>query len=268
MNLNFHQTFKPEKKHITELIILASNNPSMTIDEISLATGIPQGKSSGKVIPHLEYARFMGIVNFELKNGLYSLSLTDLGQLILDEDIGLSESITLLLLHSMLIRASKGADLWNFCFTKFVKKYGNTTKYGYFENEVNNNFNCEVNLGPLKCSYSDFFTELNFLVLDKNSNLFQVNSINYDSEYDYLYAYVLYEYWDILFPLQDEISADEFDKLDFGKCFGISHSEELNILEKISELNLIRINKQLMPFTILKLSTKEQIVTEIYSNLI
>lgn len=268
MNLNFHQTFKPEKKHITELIILASNNPNMTVEEISLATGIPQGKSSGKVIPHLEYARFMGLVNFEQRNGLYSLSLTDLGQIVLAEDIGLSESITLMLLHSMLIREKKGADLWNFCFIHFAKKYGYTTKYGYFENEVNNNFNCEVNLTPLKSSYNDFFADLNFLELDKNLNLFQINSINYDSEYDYLYAYVLYEYWDLFFPLQDEISGNEFERLDFGKCFGVSRSEEINILEKLSELNLIRLNKQLMPFTILKLSTKEEIISKIYSNLI
>lgn len=71
VNLNFHQTFKPEKQYIGSILDVANMNKALSIKDISALTGIPNGKSSGKVEPHIQYANFMGLVDFEKKMDLY-----------------------------------------------------------------------------------------------------------------------------------------------------------------------------------------------------
>ena len=70
VNLNFHQTFKPEKQYIGSILNVADNTDGIGVQEISSYTGIPNGKSSGKVEPHIIYANYMGLIEYEKKNGL------------------------------------------------------------------------------------------------------------------------------------------------------------------------------------------------------
>lgn len=63
-NVNFAQTFKPEKQYISAILKLATKNEPMTAKQISLETGIPSGESSGKVVPHIEYAKYMGLIDY------------------------------------------------------------------------------------------------------------------------------------------------------------------------------------------------------------
>ena len=268
MNLNFHQTFKPEKKHITELILLSGTNPSMTVEEISLATGIPTGLSSGKVVPHIEYAKFMGLIDYTQNNGKYNLSLTKLGKAIVEEDVSLSENLTLILLHAMLIRENRGADLWSFCFFKYAFKYGKKSNISIFENEAKNYFSPNINLSPLRGCYEEFFHNLNILNFDKKNNIIQFNDLGYDSQFEYLYAYILYEYWEIKYPNSNEISSVEFEKLNFGSAFCWTKKEESEILEKLSEKRLIRLNKQLSPYTILKITSKENLIDKLFDDML
>ena len=267
MNLNFHQTFKPEKKYITELLILAKERKELTKEEISLETGIPQGKSSGKVLPHLEYAKFMNLIDFNLNKKKYCLKLTELGEIIYEEDLLLSEYLTTLLLHCMMIRPKIGADLWNFCFMKYPIKYGFNSKLNYLEKEINDYFHVKVNLGPLSCSYDTFFAELNILKINRKEDLFIVNNIGYDNQLEYLYGYVLYELWDIMYPNQDEITVGEFDKLKISNCFGWTSSQQYETIERLSEKKLVRLNKQLMPYTILRITNKQAILNKLFADL-
>ena len=64
-NINFAQTFKPEKQYISSILNIANKCEPMTAKQISLETGIPMGEKSGKVIPHIEYAKFMGLIDYE-----------------------------------------------------------------------------------------------------------------------------------------------------------------------------------------------------------
>lgn len=265
MNLNFHQTFKPEKKHITELLMLANNCVELTKEEISYATGIPQGASSGKVVPHIEYAKFMGLIDYTLNKGKYTIELTPLGELIKDEDISLSEELTLLLLHSMLVRNESGADLWNFVFHIFPQKYSSTCSIEVLKKEVNDYFLTNVNLSPLRSSYDDLFSDLNIINFDDDE--ITINQSNYNDQFDYLYGYVLYDYWEKLYPNSNEISINELSKLCFRQTFGWSQSEENLVLEKLSNKGIVRLNKQLMPYTILKLNDKNTLLEQIYSEL-
>ena len=48
--VNFHKTFIPERRLITDLMGYAALGQRGTFQEISADTGIPMGKSNGKVL--------------------------------------------------------------------------------------------------------------------------------------------------------------------------------------------------------------------------
>jgi len=85
-NINFAMTFPPEKSIIIVLLQIADGCTERNIDEISSYTGIPVGKSSGKVKPNIDYAQAMGLINYKVNKGNYVLSKSNLGQVIYEED--------------------------------------------------------------------------------------------------------------------------------------------------------------------------------------
>ena len=58
-SVNFHKTFSPQDSYITKILDLAKDNYTGTKEEISEETGIPTGKTSGKVVPHILYAQYI-----------------------------------------------------------------------------------------------------------------------------------------------------------------------------------------------------------------
>ena len=102
---DFHQTFAPERRQLSLLLDLAEKEFEGTKHSISEASGIPTGKRSGKVVPHIKYAKGMGLIeDSNSKNGIYRLVLTQLGRQIRKEDGLMHEYLTQLILHLMLAR--------------------------------------------------------------------------------------------------------------------------------------------------------------------
>lgn len=267
-NLNFHQTFKPEKQYIGSILEIANMSNPMSIKDISSLTGIPNGKSSGKVEPHIFYAKFMGLIESEKKDGLVLLKRTFLGEIVSREDPGLQEELTVLLCHAMLLREVAGADVWSAVFKKILPTYRNGIKREILLLELEKLFGGKVNkknFAPFVSSYEGMFSELNLLLMDKDT--IKLNSIAFNKEYIYLYTYILLEYWNELFPDQDEISSVQFSELNFGKAFGWNEQSEYEVLECLADKGLIRLNKQLVPYTILQLADKEEVVERLYSEL-
>lgn len=267
-NLNFHQTFKPEVQYISSILSVADGTTAYEIKDISNLTGIPNGKSSGKVEPHILYSSYMGLIDFKKEDGKYILSLTPLGELVLREDPGLQEELTLLLCHSMMCRTTNGADVWSTCFLRILPKYKSGVKKDVLLKELEVVFPGKINtknLAPFCSSYEDMFSELS--ILSEKDDLILSNSKPYNKEFIYLYAYVLWTLWDEEFANQDEISSIQLDILCFGKIFGWSSEQEYKVLEHLSDHGIIRLNRQLMPYTVLKLTSKETLLNKLYSEL-
>lgn len=108
-SVNFHKTFAPQDSYISKILELAEYGYSGTKEEISKITGIPTGKTSGKVVPHILYSYYMGLVNYKIEKGKLSLSLTDLGKVIYNEDKYLFEDITKLICHFNISDETNGA---------------------------------------------------------------------------------------------------------------------------------------------------------------
>lgn len=268
VNVNFHQTFKPERQYIGSILDVANMAEPMSIKEISSLTGIPNGKSSGKVEPHISYAKFMGLIEAEKKDGLILLKKTALGELVSMEDPGLQEELSVLLCHAMMLRDNEGADVWSAVFKKVLPMYRNGIKRDILLIELEKLFEGKVNrknFAPFIGSYEDMFAELNLLSMDKES--VRMNSHPYNKEFVYLYAFILFEYWSELYPNQDEISEVQLAELNYGKSFGWNEQSEYEVLEHLADNGLIRLNKQLVPYTILQLADKDSVIERLYSEL-
>lgn len=112
--LKFHETFQPEAGYISKILELASINYAGDKFEISEKTGIPTGKQKGKVEPHIKYAAYMGLINYCSEKGVYSLTLTPIGNEIYSQDPFLHEQLSKWLCHYGMVRKEKGAPQWSF----------------------------------------------------------------------------------------------------------------------------------------------------------
>ena len=267
-NLNFHQTFKPEKQYVGSILDVANNTVSMSVSDISACTGIPNGKSSGKVEPHIQYAQYMGLIQAEKNEGVYTLSRTKLGDIVYMEDPGFQEELTLLLCHAMMQRNIAGAGMWNAVFTKVLPMYRGGIKKELLLKELEQIFDGKANkknLAPFLGSYEDMFSNLNLLTM--NAEFISINNSLYNKEFIYLYAYVLYELWDEMCADQEEISSVQLTTLCFGKIFGLDEQREYEVLEHLSDKGIVRLNRQLVPYTILRVVEKDTLVERLYSEL-
>lgn len=284
MNLNFHNTFKPESQHLTQLLLIADKCNNVSYDNLSRMTGIPQGTSSGKLKPNIEYAKYMGLIVEDedaSDRDCVTLYTTPLGKLIRDEDMGLREELTLWLLHAMISREydrkgdseKGGAELWYYLFHRYFKKYKVETEWNLFKNEVGTHFKTRIStIAPIRGSYEEMFSSLD-LISKISKESFILKEGKYNPEFDFAYGYILFEYWDKLkqkedMASNDEITITELEKLGFHHVFGWGIDKLNYVLERLSERELIRLNKQLMPYTILRLTTKESLLKLIYSELL
>ena len=114
--VNFHKTFAPQDSYLSKILELASEQYIGTKEDISEVTGIPTGKTSGKVVPHILYAYYMGLIYYKFERGGYTLSLTPLGKLVRENDKYLFEDITKMICHYSLCDEYTGANIWSFVY--------------------------------------------------------------------------------------------------------------------------------------------------------
>ena len=290
-SINFHQTFKPEKQYIAGILELAEDSSFKTVKEISSLTGIPTGASSGKVEPHIFYANYMGLIHYEKQEGAYSLHRTSLGECVYSEDPGLQEDLTILLCHCMMQRVINGASVWSYIFNKYYKRIKKDVErldavsvresetIPYLINEVgikkeillkelNVPFEGKVtqkNIAPFYGAYDTFFSSME--LLDNDGDIIRLKALSYNKEFIYLYAFILFQYWYEKYPKQDEITSNQLAELCFGKVFGWDMQSEYEVLEHLADHEIIRMNRQLMPYTILQLVTAEELESKLYSEL-
>ena len=107
-NVNFHMTFPPTPAYIGRLLKIADGRVR-TVAEIAEETGIPEGASSGKVRPHIQYASYMWLLNSS------DFTRTPLGKIVYLEDCMLTEKLTQMLCHVNMISPT-GAPMWRYLF--------------------------------------------------------------------------------------------------------------------------------------------------------
>lgn len=258
IGLNFHETFPPTPAYIGRIISVADGK-ERSIKELSQMTGIPQGESSGKCRPHLLYSFLMGLLKEDL------CTITELGEIIRSEDPSCSEELTQWILHKNLV-STTGAPLWNWLFRQLLP--GNNLKVtdDYLTRQAQDQFGVNVKTGVCKTCYLNGLSEIDYL--DENFSGIAVKPKRVSPEYMFLYAYDLFSEWDAFYAGKNEISADEMFEMKNAACFGLTEDEWFEALEMIAGKNLIRINRQLTPFTIIRNASTEAVIPKLYSLLL
>lgn len=272
--LKFHETFQPETGYIAKILELASRNYSGSKFEISERTGIPTGNQKGKVEPHIKYAAYMGLISYKLEKGVYSLSLSLLGEEIYIQDKYLHEQLTKWLCHYGITNRRTGAPQWEFLINiahsgfiaGILPERLLTQAVRYFDVSVS----YEEAFGVVKRSYQDgFFSVLEFLTVNDVTGELKFAEFQEKDELLYVYAYALMKSWDLFLPEKIEITMIELmDELFFGKVFGFNTDVIGDVLDSMSDDGLVSLNRQLFPTTIIRTSTVEEIIPLIYSRVL
>ena len=262
-SVNFHKTFSPQDSYITKILELAQDGYTGSKEEISKETGIPTGKTSGKVVPHILYAQYMGLTTHMLSKGKYTLELTDLGKMILENDKYLFEDITRLICHYNICDEDTGAYLWSFLYNRLPIMLDENMSEEAMKKKYKDFFMVKTDIGALKKSYSNggFFALLNLLDFSEG---IRINSAYYKVERLYVYAYALFSSWDRKYHETPEITADQIIAMKWNKRFGFDEDEMLLALEQMEGKQLLRLNKQLIPYTIIRNVNTADVLPHLY----
>lgn len=268
--MNFHSTFKPQLIYISKLLKLAEQMYVGDERSISDITGIPTGEKSGKVVPHLYYAKFMGIIDFYLKDKMYNLSLTDLGRIVIQEDPNLIEDMTKLILNYNIADIKDGAPHWSYLYKIFNYNYNQKYNIKNIQNGLevySGKSNCKM--GVVKKSYEgECFERLKIIsLIDENTITF--NEVSPRMDFYNAYAYTLIKDMEKYYLDSKEITIDEiiYD-IKWSKPLGLSFEYALEVLDELDVLGYIKLNKQLTPMTIIRLTTSKELLEKLYSFLL
>lgn len=266
----FHESFSPQISYISKIVKLAAENFCGNRTEISNITGIPTGESSGKVIPHIKYANYMGLIECENAGGKINLSLTQLGTVIYEEDPYLMEEVTKLVLNFWLTDKKIGAPQWGFLFRCYSYSFENWEAMERIAERASEYFGKEIEMGVVKNTYfKECFETLNLIDLDSSGKQIRFNRIIPKEEAMYAYAYTLLKSWEMYFENARELTINQIiDELKWNRPFGFDYDRTLEVLDELGNIKILSLNKQLNPITIIKTSTSDEALSGVYSLLI
>lgn len=254
-NVNFHMTFPPTPAYIGRLLKIADGRVR-TVAEIAEETGIPEGAASGKVRPHIQYASYMGLLNSS------DFTRTPLGKIVYLEDCMLTEKLTQMLCHVNMISPT-GAPMWRYLFHELFPENQGHISNGLISDSMKIKFGATAKFAPLITMYTKQFTELNLISLEGDYII--QNPSAFDKDLLYVYGYALFNEWEAIYPEKTEITAVDLEKLCFRHTFGWTQAEEYEVLEKLCLASVIGLNRQLVPFTVRKLTSKSEMLPKLYT---
>lgn len=272
-NINFHNTFCPDLQYISRILQIADRYEYLSKEDIFEITGIPTGKSSGKVEPHIQYCKYMGLITYDKEKGKYLLKKTELGEIILQEDRYLEEDISKYLCNYFLTSKYIGAPMWFEMFRKIPIIYGDKISVGVVVNHISKIFNItsKLRLGAFNGTYikEQSLASLKLIEIDDNNKYYNFKNKKYMNDLLYVYIYTLTKELTLIDKNRSEFTINEIlEDILWHKAFNFDEHEALNVLEILESKNFIKINKQLTPITIILNNRENIFLKKLYSLLI
>lgn len=265
--LTFHNTFAPEVPYLSKIMYFAACQRQGNKNEISDATGIPTGTSSGKVGPTINYAQGMGLIQVERGSDYgFALSLTDLGKEVFEQDRYLKENVTQWLLHLMFCRREGGAEAWYKVFAEgdlpLGKRFSSedVSKYLHTKKE---------NVSPL---WRMYLNESGFTlchVLEEKGGLLVRGFAPESSEYFYAYAYFLLFLWEEHFPNDQQVATSDFETT--TKAFATLGFRELEanvLIDWMANSGFLKVDRLTGEPLLLKMVGANKVIRNLYDNLV
>nr|WP_306674468.1 DUF4007 family protein [Endozoicomonas sp. ISHI1] len=229
----------------------------------------------------IHYALAMGLIDANRAEGVWSLSLSTVGEAVYEEDPYLSETITLWLLHLMMCRPlsisepGRGiADAWFALFADRGYRLGNRFAIDTYIDYLTERHGNAATVKKLASLVVRMYEDESALALtsaltccaDKN---YQFLSARNERSYYPLYSAYLLLLWDQFFPTQQQIQLGElFEK---GKVFTLlnwSTDDGSAWLNWMSDHRIMQFDRQTGETLALRLQSTDEAVKDIYSLLI
>ena len=267
---SFHLSFRPERCHLASLLRVASQGFAGTVEAISEQTGIPTGKSSGKVVPHLKYAEAMGLLSDTgPKAGVYELQPTLLGQAVLAEDPLLNETLTQLVLHLMLARPS-GASVWHSLFGRsrisLGRQFSPEAATAFLNLKFGNNSSIP---GPLFSTYVENASLARTVMLKVEKNLLTRGSLPLLTEHFWGYAYCWLHSWEQEAPNDQQLPSSQLEALTaFEELTGWTPQQLEVFLSWAVDQQILKIDRQTGAPLLMKTASSAEIASKIYCDLL
>ena len=270
--LSFHMTFQPERHYLSMLLAFAqSNTAPVTIENIAEKTGIPTGKSSGKVRPLIQYARGMGLLDVNNKGAEgVQLQLTPLGKKVVDEDIHLIEQTTQWALHLMLCRARGGAEAWHAVFVEAAAILGRDIEEPHFEAYLENKYGSTRNaIGPLLRSYADPAALGKAAAIQKEGSRIRLLKMPLQPAFFDMLGSLLFLVWDDIYPKESQIAIREIvNETGLIAATGWNSEEQNDFFSSAESMGFFRVDRQTGSPILTRLMNTDAVLEVMYDRLI
>ncbi|MDQ5910632.1 MAG: hypothetical protein QG599_2729 [Pseudomonadota bacterium] len=290
--LNLPQTFLPERRLLAKLLSFIADQGGGDKEAISAATGIPTGKSTGKVEPMIRYVQGMGLANAEKAASQWRLSLTPLGEIVQREDPFLSEPVTIWLLHLMLCRRcgrstpARGiADAWfalfadsgfrlGPCFTPaawldvLIERHGQKAYLFSLASIVLRSYLEASSLACAPVALSPLTVEGNPPGRFQDQGIIR-QSAPVEKRFFPAYAAAFYLNWDELFNAETQLALDEF--ADQSRFFTVLGWDDIAIsrwLDWMADQGILQIDRHTGTPILLRLRETVSIIARVYCELV
>lgn len=269
--INFHKTFIPERRLISNLLRYAAEGKSGDYQTIAAATGIPMGKSNGKVPAILDYARGMGLItlNQNSKSAVKEPQLTGFGRIVYLEDILMGEKITQWLAHMHLSHPNIGSKAWNQVFSGGRRILGKTFSYEQLEIFLISSFGKGKNrTGPLVRMYLDDAAFARASILKSDKDIIICNKAPLSEEFALPYAAYVLQLIECHFRDQLQVSTTDLNTRTgwFKVCLWEDSDIEraLNLIERTGYISIDRLTR---PWVLHRMIEAIQVWPKIYCDL-
>jgi hypothetical protein len=270
---NFHETFIPERQYIHALMRFAASGKSGNILEIASETGIPTGKSSGKVQPTIHYCIGMGMIQLtpQKQAAIKKPELTPFGRIVFLEDPFLKEHVTQWIAHFNLCNPLIGAEIWYQVFFKGFQSLGNS-----FSRTQLNDFLCLMNgvnhkkiIGPLVRMYEDDAAFKICGALSSSGDEIHKNPAPISNEFAKAYGAWLLQLLADHFPNNPQVTVTDLEnKAGWQTIPSWTISDIHLVLEIIEQKGILEVDRHMTPWILYPTANLEKIWMCIYDDLI
>lgn len=261
LSVNFAESFAPERLYLMKMLqFISHNSKSVSKEKISEKTGIPTGKSSGKVVPTIRYLKGMGLI--EPEGNWYHL--TDFGQTVLKNDIQFSERITQVACHVNICDAEEGGTLYNQIFSTIaVDKPYDRKSFG--KEYCNSQPPITALLGMYLLPGA--FNSSRILVSQDDSIVF--NSVPINFEMMPVFGALIVHLFNQYFNSKEQVSIQEFvETTCINRFLGWKMNDVMVVFNQLSSLGLIKLYAHLQPVVFSPIKDESKCWKSIYDNLI
>lgn len=269
----FHDSFLPERQYIHAMLRYAASGQNGDEKQISAATGIPTGKSTGKVLPILNYCRAMGLIRLTGagRSATRQPELTHFGRVVFLEDPYLKESVTQWIAHLNMCSPLTGAEVWFQVFFNGTHHLGISFTRQKLKDYLNLVFEKQTTnlIGPMIRMYTDEAGFRNCSALEESQNQISRKTAPTGDEMGFGYGAWLVQLIADHFPKATQVTVTELDsKAGWRSIPDWSIAQGQQVLAMIERKGIIHVDRLMEPWIVQKAADESTIWKKIYDDLI